>query len=158
MSEFLLRPSRTCDVDEMSDIEQASFSVPWSRESIRQAVTSDGVYSVCALENGKVAGYGMSLTAADEGEILNVAVSPEYRRRGLGEKILSDMLRMCAERGARTVYLEVRESNAPAASLYVKTGFTVAGRRKNYYKYPTEDAVIMVKLLPGGDDNDNSCD
>ena len=156
MSGYTKRPSELRDVDMMSAIERVCFTVPWSRESIEQTVKSDAAYCVSVLCGDDVVGYGFSVTVADESEILNLAVSPEHRRRGIGRLILDEMLKGAASSGAKTAYLEVRESNKAASALYESEGFTVVGRRKNYYKLPTEDAVIMAKVLVGGADNDNS--
>ena len=158
MGGYLIRPAVPADVDMMSAIERVCFTVPWSRDSIEHSIRSKNSYCVSVILDGVVVAYGISHTASDEGEILNLVVSPKHRRRGLGRAILSDMLKVCAARGAKNVYLEVRESNTGASALYEKAGFAVTGRRKNYYKYPTEDAVLMAKSLSGGDDNDNSCD
>jgi [ribosomal protein S18]-alanine N-acetyltransferase len=90
-----------------------------------------------------VTGYVVALDAADEGEILNLAVAPGGRRRGLGRALVQDILQELAERGVRQVYLEVRESNAPARALYAAHGFREVGRRKQYYRRPVEDAIVL---------------
>jgi ribosomal-protein-alanine N-acetyltransferase len=90
-----------------------------------------------------VGGYIVALDAADEGEILNLAVAPGGRRRGLGRALVDAMLDTLADRGVRHVYLEVRESNAPARALYAALGFAEAGRRKAYYRRPVEDAIVL---------------
>ena len=85
----------------------------------------------------------VALDAADEGEILNLAVAPSGRRHGLGRALVRDILDALARRGVRHVYLEVRESNAPARALYGAHGFQEAGRRKQYYRRPVEDAIVL---------------
>lgn len=90
-----------------------------------------------------MAGYVVALDAADEGEILNLAVAPAGRRRGLGRALVQDILGALAERGVRYVYLEVRESNAPARALYAAHGFKEVGRRTQYYRRPVEDAIVL---------------
>lgn len=156
MGDYTIRPSAMRDVDMMSAIERVCFTVPWSRDSIERAIKSKTSYCVSVLYDNVVVGYGFSRTVVDEGEILNLVVSPKHRRHGLGRLILDEMLKVAVSRGAKTAYLEVRESNKAAASLYEAEGFTVVGRRKNYYKFPTEDAVLMAKDLVGGEKNDNS--
>lgn len=90
-----------------------------------------------------IAGYVVALDAADEGEILNLAVAPDGRRNGLGRALVEQVLEALMARGVRQVYLEVRESNAPARGLYAAQGFKEVGRRKEYYRRPVEDAVVL---------------
>ena len=107
-----------------------------------------------AEDGAGLAGYVIGLSGADEGEILNVGVAPAQRRRGLGRALVAAMLADLAKRGAVTVYLEVRESNAPARALYSALGFEDIGRRRGYYRAPTEDAVILkrgVEVREGGE-------
>ena len=85
----------------------------------------------------------VAIDAADEGEILNLAVVPAGRRRGLGHALVHRILETLASRGARAIYLEVRESNAPARRLYAAHGFREVGRRKQYYRRPIEDAIVL---------------
>jgi len=125
-------------------IEQAVFADPWSTQDFRDCVMSDALFLV-AEGNGAdaIAGYVVALDAADEGEILNLAVAPAGRRNGLGRALVEDVLEALAERGVRQVYLEVRESNAPARALYAAHGFREVGRRKQYYRRPAEDAIVL---------------
>jgi len=125
-------------------IEQAVFADPWSTQDFRDCVMSDALFLV-AEGNGAdaIAGYVVALDAADEGEILNLAVAPAGRRTGLGRALVEEVLEALAERGVRQVYLEVRESNAPARALYAAHGFREVGRRKQYYRRPVEDAIVL---------------
>ncbi len=128
----------------MHAIEQAVFADPWSTQDFRDCVMSDALFLV-AEGNGAdaIAGYVVALDAADEGEILNLAVAPAGRRNGLGRALVEGVLEALAERGVRQVYLEVRESNAPARALYAAHGFREVGRRKQYYRRPVEDAIVL---------------
>jgi ribosomal-protein-alanine N-acetyltransferase len=90
-----------------------------------------------------VAGYVVALDAADEGEILNLAVAPEGRRHGVGRRLVEAVLSRLSEKGVHHVFLEVRESNAPARSLYESHGFREVGRRRGYYRRPVEDAIVL---------------
>jgi len=92
---------------------------------------------------GEVGGYVVALDAADEGEILNLAVAPGGRRIGLGRALVEAILGMLKDREVSHVYLEVRESNAPARALYAAQGFREVGRRKAYYRRPVEDAIVL---------------
>jgi ribosomal-protein-alanine N-acetyltransferase len=107
-------------------------------------VTSDAHFLVAEAEgSGAIVGYVVALEAADEGEILNLAVAPAGRRNGLGRALVERILEALTARGVRQVYLEVRESNAPARALYAEHGFKEAGRRKQYYRRPVEDAIVL---------------
>jgi len=123
-------------------IEQLVFADPWSQRDFRDCVTSDVTFLVAETAEG-VAGYLVALDAADEGEILNLAVAPGGRRHGIGRALVDHALDSLARRGVRQVYLEVRESNAPARALYAAHGFREVGRRAQYYRRPVEDAVIL---------------
>jgi len=92
---------------------------------------------------GAIVGYVVALEAADEGEILNLAVAPAGRRNGLGRALVQQILEVLTARGVRQVYLEVRESNEPARALYAAHGFKEVGRRKQYYRRPVEDAIVL---------------
>ena len=128
----------------MHAIEQAVFADPWSTQDFRDCVMSDALFLV-AEGNGAdaIAGYVVALDAADEGEILNLAVASAGRRNGLGRALVEEVLEALAERGVRQVYLEVRESNAPARALYAAHGFREVGRREQYYRRPAEDAIVL---------------
>ena len=98
-----------------------------------------------AEKNGAVVGFGCLALLPPECEIPNIAVHPEERGQGIGELIFKSMLDHAAEKGADTAFLEVRESNTPARTLYEKNGFVSIGIRRDYYAKPTENAVIMQK-------------
>jgi len=118
------------------------FSDPWSTQDFRDCV-SFASFLVAEAAEERIVGYIVALDAADEGEILNLAVSPATRRTGLGRALVHEMLEALSDRGVRQVYLEVRESNAPARALYAAHGFKEAGRRKQYYRRPVEDAIVL---------------
>lgn len=100
-----------------------------------------------AVARHAVVGYAIAHHAVDEGEILNLGVAPDQRRRGIGRALIDAVLARLCDAGVRTVYLEVRESNAPARSLYASLGFAAVGRRPGYYRLPREDAVILRTQL-----------
>ena len=118
------------------------FSDPWSTQDFRDCVTF-ALFLVAEEAGERIAGYVVALEAADEGEILNLAVAPAGRRRGLGRALVEAMLAALRTRGVQQVYLEVRESNASARALYASRGFKEAGRRKAYYRRPVEDAIVL---------------
>lgn len=126
----------------LAEIESACFSEPWSRESLA-ILTRDGGFGVVAMLDGRAVAYGGMTTVLDEGSITNIATLPEFQGRGLGHAVVRALLGEAKKRGIATVFLEVRPSNAPALALYRGEGFTECGRRKNFYRLPTEDAVLM---------------
>ena len=139
-----IRPAELRDIPAVHAIEQSVFADPWSAQDFRDCVSSDVLFHVVeTADGGSVAGYVVALDAADEGEILNLAVAPGGRRHGLGRALVHDILATLAARGVQHVYLEVRESNAPARALYAAHGFTEVGRRQQYYRRPVEDAIVL---------------
>jgi ribosomal-protein-alanine acetyltransferase len=139
-----LRPATADDIDAIHAIEVASFSDPWRRASVRDIVLG-GAARVIVASSGDlpVAGFGILVSAADEAEIMNVAVTPAARRAGVGRCIVTHLVATAAAAGARAVFLEVRQSNAAARALYVTLGFSEVARRRGYYSNPDEDAVVM---------------
>jgi len=102
-----------------------------------------GVPFLVAVAGDEVAGYAIAHAAADEGEILNLGVAPSHRRQGIGVELVRAMMDALRARGARAVYLEVRDSNAAARALYERLGFREVGRRSRYYRRPVEDAILL---------------
>ncbi len=136
----------------MHAIERAAFTDPWSARDFHECVASDVVFLVATASDG-VAGYVIAQDAADEGEILNLAVAPARQRGGIGRALVEQVLGMLAGRGARRVFLEVREANTAARALYAALGFQEVGRRPRYYRRPVEDAIVLRAAIPadGGD-------
>jgi [ribosomal protein S18]-alanine N-acetyltransferase len=148
----MLIPAQRGHVPEVSAIEQACFSDPWSDASFRQAVDNPGVFFRVATEGaaGPVVGYVVAWFAAGEGEIANVAVAPSARGRGIGGMLLDAAIAAAGDHGAEALYLDVRESNARARSLYDSRGFAEVGRRRRYYRRPAEDAIVLRRAIGGG--------
>ena len=139
-----IRAAAPPDLDAIHAIECASFGDPWSFETFRGLLRHPPASMEVAVgAAGALLGYAVAWHAADEAEIANIAVAPDARRRGVGALLLDRILRSAADFGARTVFLEVRESNGVARKLYEVRGFEIAGRRKKYYRQPDEDALIM---------------
>lgn len=132
------------DSEGIYKIEEASFSVPWSLESITAelADVERKLYVVIETDEG-IEGYGGAWLVYDEGQITNIAVHPLYRRKGYGKLLMKRLMDLCFQRGMNEIFLEVRVSNFAALSLYRQLGFTVKGIRKDYYSEPKEDAYIM---------------
>ena len=131
-------------------LEALCFAEPWSEKALGLLLTDQATGFAATDDRGAVIGYGGMLLAPDEGQILNLAVSPGYRRQGVGAALLSALLAEADRRGLSTLSLEVRVSNQPAVALYERAGFTVAGRRRHFYKSPTEDAWVMIRSAKSG--------
>lgn len=130
----------------VAELEKNTFSEPWSLEAL-QLLLTDRATGYCIAEKEAVVAYGSLLYAPDEGQILNLAVDPAYRRRGYAKAILSALEADARAHGALSLFLEVRESNLPAISLYQSYGFSIVGKRPNFYRAPTETALILKKDL-----------
>ncbi len=142
-----IRPALASDLDGVVAIEAASFSDPWTRGSFRTLVAVPHVYFPVVEDAAGVTAFAIALFAADESELANLAVAPERRGRGLGARLLDEVMREAERRGARTMWLEVRESNAAARRLYAARGFVDAGRRRRYYADPVEDALVLRRTF-----------
>ena len=118
----------------------------WSRESIEAQLEKEVSRCAVALDGDKVIGYIAYEVIVDEGSLIELAVAPEYRRKGIGSKLVELMLTSC--NGVKTVCLEVRVSNLQAIKLYREAGFQRLSLRRKYYDDPVEDALIMVRSMP----------
>ena len=128
-------------------IEKSCFSDPWSSDAIASAIFNSMVMCLALIYEEKAVGFAMICTVTDESELLNLAVEENYRNKGFAAALMDRAEKEAIDAGADVMYLEVRESNAAASNLYKKIGFSEIGRRKKYYRRPTEDAVIMEKKL-----------
>lgn len=132
-------------VAQVAVLEKQCFSAPWSEASVTGELDNPlSVWLVC-VDRGKVLGYVGSQTVLEESDMMNIAVLPEARRAGIGERLILSLIELLKDRGSRSLALEVRASNTPAISLYKKLGFLQVGRRPNYYRGPREDALILRK-------------
>jgi ribosomal-protein-alanine N-acetyltransferase len=134
-------------VASVAQLEKLCFSDPWSEKSIASELTNKLALWLVAEEDGEVAGYIGSQTVPDESDMMNVAVHPDCRRRGIAEALVNALCKALKERGSVSLTLEVRASNDSAKALYDKLGFEPVGRRPNYYRNPKEDALILKKML-----------
>ena len=128
-------------------IEQQSFSVPWTEQMLRVQLAPDSHVFLTAETADGVVGYVGMMYVLDEGYISNVAVRPDFRRRGAADALLTALEARARALQLSFLTLEVRESNAAAVALYEKHGYRIAGRRKHYYEKPTEDALLMTLTL-----------
>ena len=129
------------DILKISELEKECFSDPWTYR-----MSSKLFYGVCAVEDGEIVGYACETVLFENAEVDNIAVAESCRRRGVGKKLLKKLETEAKERGARVILLEVRVSNAPAMTMYLKEGFKGIYVRPRYYP-DGEDAVVMQKEL-----------
>ena len=132
-------------VKAVAELEKLCFSAPWSENSVASELKNKLSLWLVAEEDGCVAGYIGSQTCGDESDVMNVAVHPDFRRRGIAEALVNALVEELKAIESHCLTLEVRTSNVPAIALYEKLGFAEIGRRRNYYRNPKEDALIMRK-------------
>jgi ribosomal-protein-alanine N-acetyltransferase len=130
-------------IEQVMEIENASFATPYSRKMMEDEVDNKLSHYLVAELDGQVVAFGGFWHICDEGHIINIAVSPQHRRMGLGEKLLAKLIQRAKELEINSMTLEVRVSNVAAQGLYSKLGFVTAGIRKQYYEDNREDAIIM---------------
>jgi ribosomal-protein-alanine N-acetyltransferase len=146
----MIRLLRTEDISNLASIlEESSEAARWSGESFEKLQVSEGFLALVSEMAGNVSGFVCGRQMADEGEILNLAVRRQNRKKGEGRALLSAVLGKLQRGGVRRVYLEVRESNTTAIAFYQKQGFSIMGRRPGYYREPEEAAVLMERRLTG---------
>lgn len=145
--ELRIREMRRRDLDQILEIEELCFPLPWSRESFLTELKNPLAQYIVAQEGFVLLGYAGVWLIFDEGHITNVAVHPRARGRRIGELLLANIMALASANGAVVVTLEVRPSNDAALSLYRRMGFEEKGHRRGYYLDNGEDALIMVKKL-----------
>jgi len=151
-SPVTLRPMGPDDVSAAVEIEREVDPDPWPADQFSELLElTVGFGWVGEDPSGQVVGYALGWVVGDEAELANLVVAPDHQRRGIGTRLLRRFLDDAAGRGARKVYLEVRESNATARSMYEGYGFRVVGRRKGYYRNPLEDALVMLGAPTGSE-------
>ncbi len=150
-AELVIRAGRPADLDEVEAIERASFGDPWPRRALGRELLADAMrLPLVAVSGAGVIGYLMAWRQVDELHVLNLAVAPAGRRRGIASRLLAAAVADALARGMVAVTLEVRESNDGAREFYRRHGFADVGRRPRYYVDTGEDALIMTLRLPTG--------
>ena len=144
-----LRAARASDVDAIVAIEQASFGDPWNRNAFVELLDDPRVCFLIAERGGAVRGYVVAWFVLDEGEIGNLAVSEAARRQGVGALLLDGATGAAGAADVESLYLEVRDSNTAARALYASRGFVEIGRRRDYYRRPREDALVLRLAIRG---------
>ena len=145
--DFCVADAAIAHIEAIEELEKQCFSQPWTREQLISQLPDEQHEFLAALHEGRPVGYVGMMCVLDEGYIANVAVSPDWRRKGIGDALIAELLRRAVSRELAFVTLEVRAGNEAAKALYAKHGFVPVGLRKKYYASPTEDAVLMTKFL-----------
>lgn len=144
--DYIIRKMKTDDVTDVAKIEADTFTEPWSEQSfIAELKNPQATILVCEAD-GELAGFADMREICGECYINNIAVVPKYRRNGIGRSLMEALHNACSE-AAEFITLEVRQSNTAAISLYRLLGYTQVGVRKDFYRQPTENALLMTKLL-----------
>lgn len=144
MSELFLAGAKELPL--VAELEKKTFFEPWSEHALELFLT-DGAFLVVCFEDGSLASYCSVTHVLDEAQIINVATDPAFKRRGCARRVLKRVFEECAARSINSISLEVRESNSAAISLYTQLGFTTAGIRRDFYKNPRENALVMIKNI-----------
>lgn len=146
---FRIRNLESGDLDGVMAIEGASFPSPWSRALFEEEIGRRFSDAIVAVEDPgeETAGYAICWTIGEESHLLNIAVRPDARHRGIGRSLLRECIRRSALAGGRSIVLEVREGNDAAIRLYRRHGFRPAGVRKGYYTDTGEDAIVFLRYI-----------
>jgi len=144
-----VRPMRPEDLRGVMAIENQAYSVPWSRATFDGLIDRHDADVFVATAYGRVVGYAVCWAVIDQAELGNIAVAAPWRRRGVASRLLEAVLERQRERGVKQVYLEVRATNRAAQKLYERFGFEPVGHRAAYYSQPTEDALVMARIMEG---------
>jgi ribosomal-protein-alanine N-acetyltransferase len=132
----------------LAELERVCFSTPWSYTGLYDELKrNDAIFLVALNQENEILGYIGMHFVIDEGYIANLAVFPEYRQRGIARSLVKALTQKSLEKNLSFISLEVRVSNSLAIRLYESENFLVKGRRKNFYSFPSEDAIIMTKML-----------
>ena len=147
MNDFEVRALAPEMLDEAAEIERLCFSEPWSPEALLYMCKSPNTHAVAVIIDGRLAAYGGCEFVLDEASIVNIATHPDFRRRGCASAIIDALEEFLSSKSVQNIFLEVRVSNMPARTLYEGKGFRTVGTRKNYYRFPTEYAAVMLKTI-----------
>ena len=147
----MIVPMQETHIAQIAALEKRCFADPWSEASVRSELSNPLSYWLVAQEDGKLIGYVGSQSVAPEADVMNLAVAPEWRNKGIGRALMTALIAQLHSRGITALFLEVRVGNTPAQNLYRSLGFVEAGRRPKYYVNPTEDALILRKELTDAD-------
>ena len=134
-----------CHVPQIAELEKLCFHDPWSENSIASELHNKLSNWLVAIDDDQVVGYVGSQTVLGETDMMNIAIHPQYRKQGIATALIHNLIEILKEQNSHSLMLEVRRSNDAAKSLYMKMGFVEVGVRRNYYRNPKEDALILRK-------------
>ncbi len=147
VEDLVIEPYAPSDLSSIMEIENVSFTIPWSRQSYEEVTALDSVETWVARQGGELVGYALVQKVQNEMELHTFAVKPECRRMHVGERILEFLIGSARDRRINNIFLLVRTGNSPARKLYEKLGFVSVGVRRNYYDDTREDAIVMRLAL-----------
>ena len=144
----IVRRMTALDVGAIAMLEKVTFSDPWSEKSIYDTCEEEHSIVLVVEKDENIVGYCIAYSVLDEAEIARIAVDKSFRRQGIGQRLLEQLVQICKEKEILHLMLEVREGNDTARAFYRANGFDIDGVRKNYYQFPTENAVLMSMVIP----------
>ncbi len=147
MNNIVLDSLKIQYIESLVDLENLCFKIPWTKNMFLGDVKNPNAYYILVLNNSKVIAYCGLYKVLDESSITNIAVHPDFRKKGLAKLMLSNVVKHCMDNNISSITLEVRESNTNAINLYSNNGFKIVGKRKNYYADNHETAILMTKYL-----------
>lgn len=136
-------PAKIENIDEMLKIEKRSFHSHWNKQTFFDEISAENGYYLVAKDKNRILGYSGFRFVLDEAHITTLAVHHRSRKKGIGTKLIEQLIKDARPMGLKKLYLEVRQSNTPAQKIYKKMGFKVIDRRREYYQHPVEDALVM---------------
>ncbi len=143
----MIRTMIASDIGDVLKIEQECFSDPWSESGFYAELALDVSHFIVYSENEKIIGFACMQCICDEGYVINFAVLPQFRNKGIGSNLLEALISFSKARNLSFMTLEVRKSNLSAIRLYMSKGFSIVGIRPNFYSKPNEDALLMTLLF-----------
>ena len=143
MSYYKIELMNSSHIDGLFEVSKLSLKESWNKDSIEKELSNKLAKYLVALDGNKVVGFVGTWIVFDEGDITNIAVHPDYRKQGIGDLLMNNLISLCKENNINSLTLEVRESNIKAQNLYKKHEFKEEGLRKNFYDNPKENAIIM---------------
>lgn len=145
--QVLARAATLADSEAIHDLERECLSPPWTRLTIEKLLSDTKYFCIVAVVETRIIGHAIAWNVGDEGEIDRLAVANAWRRRGIGVRLLDELLSIAYSRGVRELFLEVRENNVAAQQLYRGRGFEIVGARRGYY--PDGSAALVMKCALG---------
>jgi len=144
---LIIRHMEEKDVKDVAKLAFLSFSEPWSENAYLQTLSNPLYLSLVAYKEEEFLGFADVTLVCGEASLNNIAVKEKYKQKGVATSLINTLIDKLKEKGIVSLTLEVRPSNTPAISLYKKLGFKVCGRRQDFYKKPTEDALILTRKI-----------